>query len=125
MKRIIFLIGSICLSLCAPAQQHAWKEMESFHELVGAVLHPVEMGNLRPVKEKSAALLAGAMQWQASAIPPDCNYPALKTDLVDLVKHCKDLDEAVRMKRSNDQLKKLAIGIHNQYHRMADAVKKA
>jgi hypothetical protein len=99
--------------------------MERFDEQVDTVLHPVEMGNLRPVKANSAALLTNAKHWQSSTIPADCNYPALKTDLEELVKKCQDLDEAVRLKKGNAEIKRLAMQVHDKFHQILHAVKKA
>ena len=63
MKKWSLLIFSVCLSLYTYAQQHAWKEMDRFDEQVDIILHPVETGNLHPVKANSAALLVNAKHW--------------------------------------------------------------
>jgi hypothetical protein len=125
MKKWIALISLACLSFYSYAQQHAWKEMEAFDEQVDNVLHPAEAGDLRPVKANSGSLLTRAGQWQASAIPADCNYPALKTDLADLVALCGQLDQAVRLKKGNPEIKRLAMQVHNKFHRVLASVKKA
>ncbi len=124
-KWTLLIICSVCLSFFAHAQQHVWKEMDRFDEQVDTVLHPVEMGNLRPVKANSASLLAHAEQWQISAIPSDCSYPALKTDLADLVVQCRELDQAVRLKKGNAEIKRLAMQVHNKFHQVLARVKKA
>ena len=121
MKKHVILVCTVLLMSFAYGQQHYWKEMESFHEQVGTILHPVETGNLRPVKEKSGELLSGSEHWQASVIPADCNYPAIKTDLDDLVKICRELNEAVRLKRGNAEIKKRAIQLHNKFHQILAA----
>ncbi len=43
--------------------------MEDFHTVMSKSYHPVEEGNLQPVKDNVNALVQKALAWQASAIP--------------------------------------------------------
>ena len=108
---ICLFISSTCIG-----QNTAWKEMDDFHEMVSKLLHPVESGNLQPLKTNSQSLLDKAKAWQASPAPSAFRYPQLKTDLDTLVAACTNLNDAVKIKKSNKEIKNLAMQTHMIFH---------
>ncbi|MEP6749885.1 MAG: hypothetical protein ABJB86_19260 [Bacteroidota bacterium] len=124
MKKLALLVYIALLAVCAYAQQPAWNELDNFHELVKTALHPVETGDLKPVKKNSGLLLQKAGQWKSSAVPAQFNYEAVQTDLDKLVTICQQLDEAVKKNKSSAEIKKMALALHDHFHRILAAIKK-
>ena len=106
------------------AQNGTWKEMDDFHEMVSKNLHPAEAGNLQPLKNNSEALLDKAKKWQLAAVPAEYNYAGIKNDLDTLVMKCTKINDAVKSKKSNKELKTLAMQLHTSFHKILDATEK-
>jgi hypothetical protein len=102
-------------------QQPAWKELNDFHEMVSKVLHPVESGNLQPLKKNSAGLLEKALEWKNSTAPVPYQYPAMKADMDKLITDCTKLNDAVKAKKNKAMLKQLAMQTHDQFHAILSA----
>ncbi len=77
------------------AQKSEWKELKTFHGVMSKSFHPSEEGNLQPVKDNAADLVAKAKVWQASAIPADYNQTETKKVLAELVTKCQEIEKAV------------------------------
>jgi len=114
--KLMALFTALVISLSSTGQSGTWKEMNDFHDMVSKVLHPVESGNLQPLKNNSNDLLDKARKWQNAPAPGAYQYPQLKTDLEKLVADCTNLNEAVKAKKSNKEIKQLAMQTHNHFH---------
>jgi hypothetical protein len=102
------------------AQKSEWKELKTFHGVMSKSFHPSEEGNLQPVKDNAADLVAKAKAWQASAIPADYNQTETKKVLAELVTKCQEIEKAVAAKKSDADLKKLIHEAHEVFHQIVE-----
>jgi hypothetical protein len=122
MKRIIILL-SLLISLATKSQQTNWKELNDFHSMVSEVLHPVEADNLEPIKKKSQLFLDKAVTWQRSTVPAADQYPQIEADLKKLVGECSRLNDAVKNKSSDKNIKNVAMETHMTFHSILSSIK--
>ncbi len=124
MKHILSATIFLFITSLLFAQKKEWKQMEDFHIIMAKCYHPVEEGNLQPVKDNADALVQKAQVWQASAIPSAYNAKQVKPILDKLVGNCKAVKEAVMQKKSNDDLKKLITTAHKTFHELMEKEEK-
>ena len=106
------------------AQKDEWKELKTFHSIMSKTFHPSEEGNLTPLRENSSDLLAKAKAWQAAPIPAHIKQPEIKQTLVKLVAKCDEINNAVKAKKSDKDLKKLITEAHELFHQIAEKCEK-
>ncbi len=124
LKKLIFAIVTLVTFQTAFAQKGEWKESQTFHTVMSKTFHPSEEGNLQPVKDNAANLLANAKLWQASKIPAAFNQTETKKVLVNLVSKCDEIIIAVKSKKSDDDLKKLISEAHEIFHQIEEKCRK-
>lgn len=127
MKKIqlitLMLAALITTNFCYAQQNSEWKEMDAFTALVGKTLHPAERGNLQPVKDSAAVLLAKAKRWQASVIPGDYKKEETKKSLQELLDECIAIKKAVDEKVADNKLKQLVMSAHDTFHHIIGVCK--
>src|SRR5438874_1981387 len=79
-----------------------WAELKSFHEVIAQTFHPMEEGNFKPIRERSAELNQAAIKLAASKIPADLNRPEVVNAVKELASETKQLDELVQKKGSDN-----------------------
>ena len=121
MKKASTLITALSLCILCMAQTPSWKQLNEFHSLVNKVLHPVMMGNIKPVKDSSAVLLAKASEWQISKVPEDVNKSIFKVHVAELVAKCTALNDAVKAHKPDTELVTLANEVHKNFHALLSA----
>ncbi len=121
--RRIFILLSFFISITAKTQDGSWKELNDFHALVTEVLHPVEGGNLEPLKKNSQLLLDKAILWQKSHVPSLYQSAQISGQLKELVSDCEKLNDAVKLKRSNKELSSVAMSTHTEFHKILNSPK--
>jgi hypothetical protein len=122
MKPILIFI-SLFICIASRSQTRSWKEMDDFHVLVSQILHPVETGNLEPLKKNSQLLLDDAVLWQKSPVPPADMSPEIAGQLKELVGSCEKLNDAVKQKKSNKEISSLAMSTHMKFHMILNSLK--
>jgi hypothetical protein len=122
MKHIL-LIFSLLISIAGYSQESGWKELNDFHTLVTQLLHPVESGNMEPLKKNSQQLLDKAIAWQKSTVPAADQSPQIAGQLKELVGSCEKLNDAVIQKKSNKDLSSLAMATHMNFHMILNSLK--
>ena len=120
IKKLALAILAIFTIQAAVAQKSEWKELKTFHGVMSKSFHPSEEGNLQPVKDNAADLVAKAKAWQASPIPADYNQTETKKVLAELVVKCEDIQKAVAAKKSDADLKKLIHEAHEVFHQIVE-----
>lgn len=116
MKKILLLAG-LLFTLTGWSQKKEWKEYRDFYDLVQLVLHPVEYGDLKSVKDSAYLLVEKAIAWQASPVPSRYKKTEqIKNGLNELTALCKELQEAVIQKKDDETISLLAIKTHNKFH---------
>ena len=68
MKKLLVLAMAAIFTVGVHAQEASWKQMEDFHGVMSKTFHPAEEGNLKPLKENAATLVAKAKAWESGAI---------------------------------------------------------
>lgn len=116
----MMIAALLCGSISVYAQKAKWTEMENFHSVMSVTFHPAEDNNLKPVKEKSADLLANAKAWQKAAAPEGYNGNVTKPILKKLVKQCKLIDEAVKANKPDEELKTMITRAHDIFHEIKE-----
>ena len=91
------------------AQKAEWKAMEDFHAVMSPTFHPAEENNLKPTRENAQKLLLVAKKWQQSAVPSGFNAVLAQPILKKLVKDCSMVAQAVKAKKSDAELKSVAV----------------
>ena len=120
MKQAFLAILCMITTTLLFAQKKEWKEMEDFHTMMAKSYHPVEKGNLQPVKDNVDSLILRARSWQASAAPAGYNAVQVKPKLDKLVADCAAVKEAVMQKKDNATLKKLITAAHATFHEIME-----
>ena len=120
IKKITLALVAFLFVQTAFADKGNWAELKRFHSVMSKTFHPAEEGNLQPVKDSAATLLAKAKVWQASAIPADYNKEETTKTLALLVAKCEDLNAAVMANKSDADLKKLITEAHEIFHQIVE-----
>ncbi|MDI1353595.1 MAG: hypothetical protein PSX36_01665 [bacterium] len=121
LKKIAFAVIALLLFQHANAQKKAqWKELSDFHNVMSKTFHPAEEGNLQPLKDNSADLLAKARIWQISVYPAGYKVDETKIVLAELTSKCDEVNRAVIAKKSDAELKKLITEAHDVFHQVAE-----
>lgn len=119
MKKILFIIFSLILTSTLFAQKEAkisWKELNDFHDLVSPVFHTAEKGNYSTAKDSSYLLLDRAQKLNAAPLPAGLATATYKPLTERLVLETKDIDAAVKAKKTDAELKPLLHKAHNTFH---------
>jgi hypothetical protein len=124
MKKIFFLAMTFIAIMTASAQQSNWKEMHDFHSIMSVTFHPAEDNDLQPVKDSASALLAKAQEWNSSKVPAGYNGSVTKPILKRLVAECAALESAVKLKKTDNDLKTMITKAHNTFHEIMEKCRK-
>jgi superoxide dismutase len=97
-------------------EKDTWTALKDFHTVMAQTFHPAEEGNLKPLRERSAEMLAKATLLQTSPIPASFDKAEIKKAIGDLVKGAADVDKTVRKKGKDDVLLKKITALHDTFH---------
>ena len=94
-----------------------WREKNRFHRSIGETFHPMEEGDLKPIRSRSGELVKNSIAWQQSQIPADFkDIKNIKKNLKLIVKQSKALDSKVKANASDEVIKKDLTGLHDTFH---------
>lgn len=100
----------------------AWKEMDTFHKVLGATYHPAaDARNLAPLKAASADLAAKATAWEASVAPSACAGSEVKANVASVAKGARDLAGLVQGGAGDDQLVAAITAVHDTFEKVEKA----
>ncbi len=120
MKSVLLLSPFLLLIGVAFAGEDEWKELEAFHSVMAETFHPAEDGDLKPVRENAGDLVAKAKAWQESPVPAGFDKTLTTKPLKTLVAKCKEVQSAVKAKKSDAELTKLITGAHDAFHEIVE-----
>ncbi len=124
MKKIIcslLVITAILLASPGQAQQKVkWAEMENFHDIMGAIFHPVEKGKFEPIKSRSAELAQKAIAWKNSTAPEGYDKKGVMKNLRKLVKGAKAINKMVQKNAADTDLKEELTELHGVFHEITE-----
>ena len=118
----IVLFATLLFSLNqAQAQEKAlWKEMYAFHDVMSPSFHGAEKGDLAPLKEKAAELVASAQAWEKSPVPAGYNAELTKATLKRLTKQCKMVQKQVKKGATDQMLVTEITKAHDVFHEVME-----
>ena len=120
MTRIFFTAICLLFICFLHAQQKEWKQMDEFHTVMAKSYHPVERGNLQPLKENIDSLVLKAKAWQSSPVPIAYKTKPIKPSLDKLVTECVDVKDAITRNKSDDIIKKQITTAHDTFHEIME-----
>lgn len=123
MKKLWVLAMAAIFTMSLQAQEASWKQMEDFHAVMSKTFHPAEEGNVKPLKENVANLVAKAKAWEAGAVPAGYDAKITKPILKQLVAKCVAVEAAVKAKKSDKELTSLITATHDVFHEIKEKCK--
>lgn len=107
---------------------HSWKQLDEYHEVMSATFHPMEEGNLKPIRSRADELALKATNWVKSTPPKEFDRPEIKQNLTALETESKALAALVGKKAADEEIKKSLTALHDRFHQIVgqcrDAAKK-
>jgi hypothetical protein len=96
-----------------------WPALGSFHEVMSQTFHPMEDGNLEPIKTRSAEMSEKANLLSASEIPAEFNTPQITDAVKRLEDGCKLMNESIAAGAGDEEIKASLIKMHDVFHEIA------
>lgn len=96
-----------------------WNEMSAFHDVMSATFHPMEEGDLNPIRSRAKEMAAKAREWANSTPPKIYNQPEIKANVAKLAQESKALAVLVAQKVTDGQIKESLSALHDRYHEVA------
>ena len=96
-----------------------WNEMSAFHDVMSATFHPMEEGDLNPIRSRAKEMAAKAREWANSTPPKIYNQPEIKANVAKLAQESKALAVLVAQKATDGQIKESLSALHDRYHEVA------
>jgi hypothetical protein len=100
-------------------QSDKWPEMSAFHDVMSATFHPMEEGDLKPIRSRAQDMAVKAMQWANSTPPAIYDQPKIKVNLRKLSNESIHLAARIVDKASDEQVKELLTALHDRFHEIA------
>ncbi len=97
-------------------EQDSWLELKDFHMVMAQTFHPMEEGNLKPIKERSGEMLTKANKLASSKIPTSFQSAAISKAIADLVVGSASLDKAIKKKAKDEKIKTDLTKLHDTFH---------
>lgn len=121
MKKIILALTAfafllICNNLNAQSTT-PWPEKDNFHKVMSQTFHPMQTGDFKPIRKRSAEMYEMALAWQESSIPVElANNSELQKKLKNLTKAAKQLDSKIKSGCTNQFIIEKLTGLHDIFH---------
>lgn len=93
-----------------------WPALKDFHSVMSQTFHPMEEGNLEPIKTRSGEMMAKADALAASVPPAEWNKPEVTKAVKKLKTDSKKLHDMITKKASDDNIKKSLTALHDTFH---------
>ena len=125
MTSRLYFLAAACIALAAPAsaQDHAahhaarsgWKELDAYHDLMAATLHPAKENDLKPTRAKADSLSAVAKAWSESKAPKACDNKAIKDAIAEVVVGTTKVLHLVHGNAADADLKAAMHDVHERF----------
>jgi hypothetical protein len=96
-----------------------WKEMNTFHRVMGATWHPaLQKNDLAPLKERAKELATAAYAWAASkppAMPASCRTDEVKSAVIKVAREAKALSSLIDSGADDTRLKAALKDVHDTF----------
>ena len=101
-------------------ERDTWKELKSFHSVMSQTFHPMEEGNLQPVRTRSAELADQAKALGRSTPPASFRTEGIRKSLARLEAEAAALHKMVLKKKGDEQVKKALTSLHDRFHEVME-----
>ncbi len=95
-----------------------WVALKDFHEVMSQTFHPMEDGNLEPIKTRSLEMSEKATLVNKD-VPAEFNTPEITDAAKRLDEGCKNLNEIISKNATDDEIKKSLTSMHDVFHEIA------
>ncbi len=117
---VLFLFTVLTFAAAHTAKSQSkfdnWPELKTFHKVMSGTFHPMEEGNLAPIRERSGEMVEKATALAASKIPAEYNNKEVQQAVKDLESGSKKLDGMIKDKAGDDDIKKSLTALHDTFH---------
>jgi hypothetical protein len=123
MKKVLFILFSLIIASSLFAQKEesiSWKELKDFHDMVSPIYHNAEKGNYSTVRDSSKLLLNRAQTLNNATLPEGLNKTIFKPLTKKLVDETKEVNAAVKDKKTEAELKTLLHNVHETFHEILE-----
>lgn len=97
-------------------EQDSWTALKDFHMVMAQTFHPMEEGNLKPIRERSGEMLSKAQKLAASKVPASFQSAGITKAIADLVVGSGNLEKAIKKKVKDDKIKADLTKLHDTFH---------
>jgi superoxide dismutase len=97
-------------------EKDSWMELRDFHGVMAQTFHPMEEGNLNPIKNRSGEMLEKARKLAQNEAPASFRSPEIKKAIMDLVEGSAQLHKLVLKKKKDAQIKDSLTKLHDTFH---------
>lgn len=97
-------------------EKDSWKELKEFHMVMGQTFHPMEEGNLEPIRKRSKEMYSKAVALSKAPIPASFDNAAIKNAISRLVSGSMALDKLIAKKGKEDKIKASLTSLHDIFH---------
>jgi len=97
-------------------EKDAWQELKDYHMVMAQTFHPMEEGNLGPIRSRSGELVAKATVLAASKVPASFQSPQITKAIKELVEGSAAVDKLVRKKSKDEKIVKSLTKLHDTFH---------
>jgi len=98
-----------------------WETLDEFHNIMAATFHPLEEGDLQPIKSRSGELAAEAKRLAKGHIPARFDETGVQDNLKALRKDSAALHKLVKNGGSDEAITKGLNALHEVFHRIVGA----
>ncbi|HSO76738.1 MAG TPA: DUF2911 domain-containing protein [Blastocatellia bacterium] len=93
-----------------------WSELSLFHDVMSQTFHPMEEGELKPIRSRAGEMAEKAKKWADSKPPTIYDNPEIKSNLTKLADESKALAALVSSKAGDTQIKASLTALHDRFH---------
>jgi hypothetical protein len=102
------------------APDEEWKELEDFHRVMAETFHPLEEGDLKPIRARAEELAKKASAWAKSTPPKRFAGANVKEKLAKLDADSHALAKLVAANGGDEEIKKALTALHDEFHEIAE-----
>lgn len=97
-------------------EKDSWMELRDFHKVMAQTFHPMEEGDLNPIKSRAGEMLEKARALAQNEAPASFRTPEIKKAIMDLVEGSAQLNKLVLKKKKDAQIKESLTKLHDTFH---------
>lgn len=97
-------------------EKDTWTELKQFHTVMAQTFHPMEDGNLTPIKTRSAEMVAKAKAVKTGNTPASFRTPEINKAIDELVMGSEALHKLVTSKAKDNKIVDSLTKLHDTFH---------